>query len=594
MKRALVLFALLFGCGGAGALQSAPRAEHGASAQGTGPLSAARVREIGARVASLRRLAYASDVPVSFVDTATFEARAIEGMATAATESFLTALSDEAPEEGYRQRAKYLLAVYSPKRRAVFVRRKLPDGWSVADLEGLLAHELVHSLQFQHFAPDRLIEARKRQLDVDGVAALNAYLEGEAELIAAGFSAARRGAPPRRAMIELGRERTLDTHLFAAIGQVNDALARASSSQQANELFPYQFGPFFAAALYRTGGTQLLDHAWASPPVSSREIFQPAAYLQPAQKYAMADLPLAPGHEARISMTLGALGFYRIVSSQVALSKAASVEQVFGLAAHVVADRMTFANGLFGSSALFACWAFDDAAHAAEAGNMLRGAHVWVLDKLLVLIEGVPDKLLEPTAQRYANLPLTPIEVAGRPPPRALAELPVSASGLLKQAKAAPNPIAATLALSGGLRLASAGQELGPGEAWIAHRAGPASHVFLSLMGDGINDARELTDAFKKGMVLDREGVERKPIGVEKHVGYTFSAERLSWSKGSAMVLDAPVCDGIARVLLAFAPAPPALTPALALAQLEGLEGLEASPYCRRVREQHTDDAPER
>lgn len=573
--------------------QPPPRAEHGAIAQGIGPLSAARVREIGVDVASLRRLEYAEDVPVSFVDAATFEERAIEGMATVATESLLSALSDTSPDDGYRQRAKYLLAIYSPKRHAVFVRRKLPDGWSAADLEGLLAHELVHSLQFQHFAPERLIEARKQQLDIDGVSALNAFLEGEAELIAAGFSAKRRGAPPRRAMIELGRERTLDTHLFAAIGQVNDALSRATSSQQANELFPYQFGPFFASALFRTGGTQLLDQAWVSPPVTSREIFLPAAYMQDAQKYEVGELPLPPGHEVRVSLTLGANGFYRIVSGHAVRSQIAPADRVFDLASYVVADRLTFASGLFGQKPLFACWSFDSVAHASEAATMLRGAHAWTFGKLLVLIEGVPDKLLEATAQRYSSLALSPVAVTGRPPPRALAALPTSASSLLKQAKAGANPLAASAALAGGLRLVGDGTELGPGDAWIAHLAGPASHVFLSLMGDGINDAAELTAAFKKGMVLDREGVERKVLVAEKYAGYTFSAERLSWAKGTAMVLDAPACAGIARVMLAFAPAPAAIQPALGLAQLRGLEGLESSPYCTRVREQHTHDVPE-
>ena len=237
----------------------APPHVFGAVARGRGPLGPVRVAEIAREVAELRRLAFVRDVPVSFVDDRTFEARAASSMADTQSDGLLEALTHDEPEESYRRRARYLLAIYSPRAAAVFVRRQLPAGWSAHDLEVLLAHELVHALQFQHFDPERILAESRRRHDIDGASALHAFLEGEAEVIAAGFSARRRGAPPRRAMVEAGRERSLDPRALLAVGQVNQALSSASASQQAATLFPYQFGPYFASALVHTNKITLLN-----------------------------------------------------------------------------------------------------------------------------------------------------------------------------------------------------------------------------------------------------------------------------------------------------------------------------------------------
>lgn len=597
MKRALAAaLCLLLGCGPRAAAPTTARAaEHGAISSGNGPLAAERVRRIGDQVASLRHLAYLRDVPVSFVDAATFEDRAVESMATAATESVLTVLSDVAPEEGYRRRARYFMAIYSPKRQHVYVRQRLPAGWSTSDLEALLAHELVHALQFQHFTPEREIEARKRRLDIDGVAALNAFLEGEAELIAVGFSAVQRGAPPRRAMIEVGRERTLDTRVFAAVGQVNEALSQATRSQQENELFPYQFGPFFAAALYRSGGARLLNAAWASPPATSREIFEPARYLQRAQKFTLADLPLLPHYEPRISLSMGAIGFYQITSSYALANESASSEQLLSLATHVVGDRLTFAVdvGYGRPMALFACWLFDDDTSARRAAELLRSEAVWSFGRRVVLISGAPREQLDELAQRYADLAVRPASVGARPAPRALAALPSSVAAQLHDATSQKGASQSIRALLGGLRLEGEGVQRGPGAAWVAHLASPRYHAFLSVLGDGVSDGAELVSAFKKGLVMAQHDVVRTPLGAVSFTGLRFDVERLSWASSAALVLDAPVCRGVSRLALSFVPAPAELTPELALGLVRGLDELEGSPYCTRVQAQRRDDLPE-
>jgi hypothetical protein len=241
---------------------------------------------------------------------------------------------------------------------------------------------------------------------------------------------------------------------------------------------------------------------------------------------------------------------------------------------------------------------FDDAAHAASAARIFAAAKVWAIGVRLVLIEGVPQHLAVGLPERIAAVPALRVSVEHRPPVRQLAPLPDTANTLLAMARKAPDPVQASLDVAGGLRLEpDGGESLGPGEAWIAHTRVPMGHVFLSLMGDGISDPTELVAAFKKGLVLDKKDVAREKLDSVKRADYTFQVEHFEWSTaagghGSALVLEAPACGGAARILVTAVPAPAERQSSLALDEMRGQGGLDASLYCAKVRELSGRDLP--
>lgn len=147
------------------------------------------------------------------------------------------------------------------------------------------AHEFVHALQDQHFNLDALTDDA---LDTEARAAVRALAEGEAELVQSfylfedGFFTDEEVEsilnPPDQADVDFLRE-------FPPV-LVNDLA------------FAYTSGVEFVVDLYKVGGFEAIDAAWANPPASTEHILHP-------DRYRAGDLPqivaLAP-----LTDTLGA------------------------------------------------------------------------------------------------------------------------------------------------------------------------------------------------------------------------------------------------------------------------------------------------
>ncbi|HEX8312249.1 MAG TPA: hypothetical protein VF614_13085 [Chthoniobacteraceae bacterium] len=129
----------------------------------------------------------------------------------------------------------------------------------------VLAHELTHALQDQHFSLKRLpLEAKDND---DRSAAAAALVEGDATLVMSAFMLKN---------LSLG---TIKDSLTASITQNMDQLAKAPRYLREMLVFPYLRGQEFCGALYGMGGYEAVSKAYARPPSSTSQILHPEKYL---------------------------------------------------------------------------------------------------------------------------------------------------------------------------------------------------------------------------------------------------------------------------------------------------------------------------
>jgi hypothetical protein len=135
--------------------------------------------------------------------------------------------------------------------------------------EMLLAHELTHALQDQHFHIEQMIDQVKDNDDRD--LALKAVAEGDATLAGFGYVVGN-----------------LDDASIDSIVNRMDDLPRAFAAQSAGVpmglsapmIFQYADGVRFVAEAYKRGGWAAVDAIYADPPRASLQILQPELYFE--------------------------------------------------------------------------------------------------------------------------------------------------------------------------------------------------------------------------------------------------------------------------------------------------------------------------
>ncbi|MGH7860163.1 MAG: hypothetical protein ACREQY_22785, partial [Candidatus Binatia bacterium] len=161
--------------------------------------------------------------------------------------------------------------------------------------EMLLAHELTHALQDQHFGViGRLDDADND----DRAAAAGAIVEGDATL--SGFAYLFGGLPESSLFALVDRLQTIPLELGSALPDTPAVLRDAL-------IFRYTDGARFVSWAYLRGGWSAVDTLLASPPRSSEQILWPEKYY------------VTPDDPTEIS--LGGLGDYRERADWVALEE---------------------------------------------------------------------------------------------------------------------------------------------------------------------------------------------------------------------------------------------------------------------------------
>src|SRR5437870_10498 len=136
------------------------------------------------------------------------------------------------------------------------------------DLDGqkpIMAHELTHALQDQHFNLRRFDHWPKG--DSDAELAAHALIEGDATLVMALYVANN----PLRALAFLKS--------LGATGLPSEELDKAPRALRETLLFPYQDGEKWVSELHKQGGWDRVSKAFTELPQSTEQILHPEKYF---------------------------------------------------------------------------------------------------------------------------------------------------------------------------------------------------------------------------------------------------------------------------------------------------------------------------
>ena len=150
---------------------------------------------------------------------------------------------------------------YDPKTREFH----LADWIDLDGQKPIMAHELTHALQDQHFNLRRFEHWPKG--DSDAELAAHALIEGDATL-AMTFYVAKN---PLRALAFLKS--------LGATGMPSEELDKAPRALRETLLFPYQEGIYWTRSLYQRGGWNGVSQAFTALPQSTEQIMHPEKYF---------------------------------------------------------------------------------------------------------------------------------------------------------------------------------------------------------------------------------------------------------------------------------------------------------------------------
>ncbi len=161
-----------------------------------------------------------------------------------------------------------IAGLYDPKGREFFIA----DWTNPADQQVIMAHELTHALQDQHFHIEKWEDAVKK--DDDALLARDAVLEGSATVAMIDYLLRGTGKSSR----EIPQ---LDPSLL--LGDVSDSPELASAPLVIREemLFPYFAGSSFVQTVLKAGnGWPDFHKLFENPPASTQQIMHPELYLK--------------------------------------------------------------------------------------------------------------------------------------------------------------------------------------------------------------------------------------------------------------------------------------------------------------------------
>jgi hypothetical protein len=240
-----------------------------------------------ARVARLRQLPERKPTPVLFDDERAFhrvadqkaEREAIQptpidlpAVQLALGLIFAAKGAPRAQSFGALHRSQ-MLAFYDEFRHEVHIRDRARQD---PELLFVVAHELGHSLQFQHFRMPEVAGVT----DEDARLARLALLEGDAMLVMAAFAADENHVPLSRVLVRMAQG-ALEASLkgYSATLEKNSDLKGAAPFQRERLVFPYQSGASFVAQVHRAGGFPLVNRLYELPPASTEHVLHPEKYL---------------------------------------------------------------------------------------------------------------------------------------------------------------------------------------------------------------------------------------------------------------------------------------------------------------------------
>ena len=181
------------------------------------------------------------------------------------------------------------VAYYDPEKDRFFIlKQNLPE----AVLDGVLAHELCHGLQDQHFDLDQFLRAQINTLNSDEILARRAVGEGEATYIQTIWTLKNLiGQMPEQELLQ----RVIDTQMQLDIQTLREEMKKVALLQDDSQAVietidtlpgfmilqqaaAYVFGLNFVHHIQKQGWEKV-DRLYANPPVSTEQILHPSKWL---------------------------------------------------------------------------------------------------------------------------------------------------------------------------------------------------------------------------------------------------------------------------------------------------------------------------
>jgi hypothetical protein len=149
---------------------------------------------------------------------------------------------------------------YDPKGREFH----LADWLELEGQKPVMAHELTHALQDQHFNLQRF--EKWPHGDSDAELAVHALIEGDATLAMTLYMA-------KNPLVALAFSRSLTT------GVATEQFNQAPRAMRESLIFPYMQGMEWTTQLYRRGGWTMVSNAFTKLPLSTEQILHPEKYF---------------------------------------------------------------------------------------------------------------------------------------------------------------------------------------------------------------------------------------------------------------------------------------------------------------------------
>ena len=227
---------------------------------------------------------------------------------------------------------------YDARHKTLFLTDDLPPEMQTL----VLAHELTHALQDQHFDLQKFLYAERANDDATN--ARQALAEGHA--MAATLQIL---VQP----LELSSLPDLGPIMASTMQQQMEgfpAFASAPAYLRVQMVFPYLEGVDFARDLVAQGGWEKANAAFVNPPHTTQEIFEPKFYLEP-RPLAKLDLPRPPPLanlpklQVLTENVMGQLGYYGLLEQFISEDEAKKVTPGW------VADRYSIYGRTSGGTA---------------------------------------------------------------------------------------------------------------------------------------------------------------------------------------------------------------------------------------------------
>lgn len=147
----------------------------------------------------------------------------------------------------------------------------------------VMAHEITHAIQDQHFGIDTL--PIDLEFNEDAILAAKSVFEGDASIVMYDYLLQPIGMDS--SMIPKGML-TID----AAMGGTTPTLEKAPEYIRRGVVFPYVDGFKFAMAVKEEGGWEAINQLYKDPPLSTEQIIHPSKFLKERDYPTLIDIPI--------------------------------------------------------------------------------------------------------------------------------------------------------------------------------------------------------------------------------------------------------------------------------------------------------------